>query len=955
MSFIKNKIDIDCQDNIQCIDILQFDLHENLKDSMENIIDDNFNKDYEFNEDCEDRKSYTRGKSTKNTENNDSNEGKEQYKHKDARQNKNIRYKFQSQSAFENKEVKEEENNEDKEDRDNDTEESEGAFERVVSDRFASEKFASERVASLDEVSEGHTHSKIIKKRKRKVSVEDSEDDELFEKDEEEIKQDIKEREEIQKKVIEIHTEYGNTLSDLEIESEQFMYLENFRGIPDGFEKNISDELLLEILQINVSWWKSKPPQQSSRVLHATQLWGCCKNGEHPSKKYLENTLDSSDLKFIYQKEMFKRIRLECEFRKRGMLQKNSLKEENNVLTDVASLGVLQCISKLQECISRNIHLLQADLFVARVQDPSVDASCGSSEALSDPFHFVSLKDTKLNDLQSFVLFILRQLHNRGYRRYGDGVYEQYMSPPTLVKETGVYQRFPTRAFKRVCDIVEFILNITKKEDTFAEWQKMMAPGCLENVKKYLMVCKDEEFRELVPDRHWHAFHNGVYNVDTTTFYQWGSKELEAIMKVNCDIVCCKYHEQKFSLEILNAFTWYDIPTPEVHSILEYQFQVDKDAGIITSEDEKIKIISWMYVMLGRMLHDVNAKDKWQVCLFLIGRAGTGKSLLLKAMGWFFNEENVETIANNLQKGFGLESIYNNGKTLACRCMEVKHDFALDQAQLQSMISGEPVSIQRKNQVALSVVWKIPIMLAGNECAKWINNSDSITRRMILAFFERKVPNDKVDPNLDIKIQANIGNLLHKCSMAYSSAVEEFGKNDLWSKKKNPYTSQMEYILPKYFHMNKTRLQEMTHPLVGFLRNDSSILLTEKGMGMPYKRFQVLANAYFSSNGNSKFTWKEDKYKTVFEEYEIKKIKIDNAFIKKYGYDFSVFYLGESFGIGSEWLLGVTERSQVQENDNVNIDQIHELHELHEIHEIDERDDIDNKNIQKNNLDTLLF
>ena len=755
-------------------------------------------------------------------------------------------------------------------------------------------------------------HKVFIKKRRRRSETEDCNSEEE-EKNEEELYKESQERQEVEKKILKLHTNYGMNDLELEFSEEQYTYLEMFRGIPNGFEKNLTNETLLDILQTNVTWWKSKPPDANpSRISHALQLWGACKNGEHPSEKYESHTLDSSDLKFIYHKEMFKRIRLECEFRRRGMLlQKNLCREEDNVLSDVSSLGVLQCISKLQECISRSIHLLQADLYVARAQDPTVDAACGASEALSDPFHFVSLKDTKLNDLQSFVLYQLRQLHNKGYRRYGDGVYEQIMSPPIFVKSLGTYQRYPTRAFKRVCDIVEFILIVTKKEDTFAEWQKMMAPGCLENVKKYLMVCKDEEFRELVPDRYWHAFQNGLYNVETASFYEWGTEEFEAISKLNSDIVCCKHHEQKFNIEIMDLDNWYEIPTPEVQSILEFQFQVDKEVGIITSENEKQRIISWMYVFLGRMLHDVNAKDKWQVCLFLIGRAGTGKSLLLKAMGWFFNEENVETIANNLQKGFGLESIYNNGRTLACRCMEVKHDFSLDQAQLQSMISGEPVSIQRKNQVALSVVWKIPIMLAGNECAKWINNSDSIARRMILAFFERKVPNDRMDPNLDIKIQANIGNLLHKCAMAYKSAVEEFGGNDLWSKKLNPFTEQMEYILPKYFHLNKTRLQEMTHPLVGFLRNESSIVITEKGGGMPYKRFQSLANAYFASNGNSKFTWKEDKYKTVFEEYEIKKVKIDGAFMKKKGAEHSIYYLGESYGIGGEWLMGVTERTQL--------------------------------------------
>lgn len=96
--------------------------------------------------------------------------------------------------------------------------------------------------------------------------------------------------------------------------------------------------------------------------------------------------------------------------------------------------------------------------------------------------------------------------------------------------------------------------------------------------------------------------------------------------------------------------------------------------------------------------------------------------------------------------------------------MEVKKDFSLDQAQLQSMITGEEVSIQRKNREALSVVWKAPGLLAGNEVANWSDNSGSISRRMILIKFNRKVAQS--DPTLKTKIKAERAALMHKCSRA---------------------------------------------------------------------------------------------------------------------------------------------------------------------------------------------
>ena len=117
--------------------------------------------------------------------------------------------------------------------------------------------------------------------------------------------------------------------------------------------------------------------------------------------------------------------------------------------------------------------------------------------------------------------------------------------------------------------------------------------------------------------------------------------------------------------------------------------------------------------------------------------------------------------------------------------MELKKYFSIDQAQLQSMITGEEVSIMRKNKTALTVVWKGPGLLAGNEAAMWSDNSGSISRRIIVIRFDRKVESNISDPNLGNAMKAEKGNLLHKLTCAYLSGIECMGKSDIWGSYRN--------------------------------------------------------------------------------------------------------------------------------------------------------------------------
>jgi hypothetical protein len=704
------------------------------------------------------------------------------------------------------------------------------------------------------------------------------------------------------------HSDEEDREEDLHVSDNVLETLELLRGPPDGIENKMSSAQMQKVISHWSAWWSAKPPKQRSFLEHAaTRFNSPCADGALVIDKMKNLTLTSVDLRYVYNKEMFKRIRLDAMMRQRGFLE--TAGEQETSVEDIAGSRYARDLGMIQDSVSRAYQLLLAELQFRKALDNSVDQGCPT---LADPFGYVPYTEGKLSDYESFVVFLLRALHDSSYRRYHGAVYEQIMSP-IVAGADGQPGRFATHAWRHVYDIKEFALKRTSKEDVFVQWQTMMKNNSLERATHYLEQCTDPEFAPLEPSRLWHSFQNGVYFVEKQAFYRYGDPRIPS------HIVSCTYHDQVFDESILEM--GYDFPVPHLDDVIRYQIKItpctctpaqkdtEKCSHIVPDKAEQDRIVAWMYTFVGRMLYEVGQKDKWQVMPFVIGRAGTGKSLLLKCVAHFFNTTDVETLANNSQKGFGLETLIDK---LMWMCLEVKNDFTLDQAQLQSMISGENVSVMRKNKTALSVLWTVPGILAGNELANWVNNSGSMSRRMVLFYWERKVKAKMVDPYLDLKVKANIGYFLHKSALAYADSCAKFGEKDLWgcfTEEGNELT-----ILPRYFHVAKNRMEVGTDPVMAFLRSETSVVCSEGSVGMSWERFKAAATNFFQKEGIKGFMWKESKYNTVFEDMGIKKHKLDSAFLLAKGIDTDGTYTapdGQTYQLGIDWLEGVHEKEEM--------------------------------------------
>lgn len=153
-------------------------------------------------------------------------------------------------------------------------------------------------------------------------------------------------------------------------------------------------------------------------------------------------------------------------------------------------------------------------------------------------------------------------------------------------------------------------------------------------------------------------------------------------------------------------------------------------------------------------------------------------------------------LSNNSEKKFGLQALLDKFIWL---CLELKRNVTLDQAEFQSMVSGEDLCIGVKNQVARQVKWNAPGLLCGNESPSWIDAQGSIARRMGLISFPFTLQECDVVPNLlQLILTEELPKLIVKCNLAYRIECHNRSKEDIWK------------VLPPYFKEERLRFQKDT-------------------------------------------------------------------------------------------------------------------------------------------------
>jgi hypothetical protein len=483
----------------------------------------------------------------------------------------------------------------------------------------------------------------------------------------------------------------------------------------------------------------------------------------------------------------------------------------------------------------------------------------------SDPSIFRCSTIDKIDELvpyQQAILACLQNLYEMNIKRY-----KGYCC--TQIKTD---EEQDTRAWKQVETIQEYVYGVAQKETRYELWKNLSMRGSVYNdVIRHLTNCKDMQFPEIIKNRHVWSFKNGIFigkewsaitGLYESRFYTYDSREFKNLDQT---VVSCKYFDKEFT-DYDHLENWYDIPTPFFQSILDYQ-KFDSEVS------------KWMYVMGGRLCFNVSDMDTWQIIPFLKGIARSGKSTLItKVFRKFYNADDVSTLSNNVEKKFGLSSIYDAFMFIA---PEVKGDLQLEQAEFQSIVSGEDVSIAVKHEKAKSFEWRTPGILGGNEIPDWKDNSGSVLRRILTWNFGKQVKN--ADPTLEHKLDTELPIILQKCIRAYLEYSQKYADKDIWN------------VVPEYFKTVQKQVATVANTLENFLQSTAVKYGSE--IFCPQKDFVALFNSHCQANNLGKPRFTQDFYVGPFSQRDIEvredKLTYKGRLCKKQSFIFGLDIVNE--------------------------------------------------------------
>jgi len=253
------------------------------------------------------------------------------------------------------------------------------------------------------------------------------------------------------------------------------------------------------------------------------------------------------------------------------------------------------------------------------------------------------------------------------------------------------------------------------------------------------------------------------------------------------------------------------------------------------------------------------------------GVAGTGKSTILRLIRSFYAPGDVGIIPNNIEPVFGLSAVYQK---LVILCFELRSDFGLNPALMQTMMSGEPMTIQVKFKTAIpDYEWKAPFAAAGNMNADWPDAQGAISRRWAIVAFDRTL--ERGDSKLMSKLLAEMPLLVQKCNRAYLEMVQRIKSHQAWDLD----ASGRPLVLHKYFHEQRDKLTRQIDSLMSCILEGGRLVRPGQMKDVPedqvYMRWDDFLKEYerhCKSTGVKKLNMNSgDTYNTTFAKLKIRR------------------------------------------------------------------------------------
>lgn len=492
----------------------------------------------------------------------------------------------------------------------------------------------------------------------------------------------------------------------------------------------------------------------------------------------------------------------------------------------------------------------------------------------------------KNNALQKLLWFYWYKAHSMNLRKLGGDVFEP------VENEDKVF----VFAYRYKCDMKTFVFNSVypleqhRKQFSWLTNSANTASSVIQSLTNF----KSELFPELERNRDCHTFKNGVYMIHENKFYWFERKEgYLHVSDMEKQVIGVKYHDTFFDQEGMRRdmheagedtpFPYMYIKNKPLMDILESQgFGVDED-GV----DEKF----WILAMLGRLMFRLKRMDSWDAFLIFVGLAGTGKSTLLQEMMAMYEKQDVGVFNNQCQPQFALDGFQNKYMYAA---LDIDKNFKFDQTTWQSMVAGEYVQVNGKNKVPMEKKWDSPGAFAMNCILPWIDNSNSVKRRLFPVEFDQLVT--KPNPRLHEQLRANRDRTLYMCVSAYTTLCCMYENENLQDN------------MPARFKKSVDRMISEMNSFKEFIEEKCALAVDEKvnmdvepvdvtaarEFVLPLQSFRTKYNEFCRQTNR---TARKIDYssRSTFAQYGIKKITPDK---------------NDRFGLKEIYLLGVKLRAE---------------------------------------------
>lgn len=432
---------------------------------------------------------------------------------------------------------------------------------------------------------------------------------------------------------------------------------------------------------------------------------------------------------------------------------------------------------------------LYYDQAVKQNKNPqSIDRKCLSN------IIFMSIIDNgNLMDEKMRIRFILLQRLKQ--EKYKKGPNKDY-----VYKQIYTKKNYATHYWVEYIELAQWLNNNTAKENNYNLHHYIHSNNQeFNSILNYLKTVDNLEYEQLVENKYFYAFENGIYNCKDNIFIRYNSKQYNNLAE---SFTVYKYFESIFDDK------GYDNNGNLMPEFKDYYktIKVENFETILNTQrlDNDVKDI--IYSSIGRLKYDVGY-DKLQYALFFKGVAGSGKSNLSKYVQTMFPKSKIGLLSSSSEEIFGLQNLIRSDIVM---CMETKATFSTPVEQIQSMISGDSLNIPVKfNNPTTIPAWKSHLFFVGNEFFGWRDDNGAISRRFLIIDFPVK-PQKIRNMNDDESIIREIPNFIRKCNEYYLNFLEKINNNessDIWS------------YVPNYFKNTKLIQSSVKNNLFDFLTN----------------------------------------------------------------------------------------------------------------------------------------